>query len=100
MAVPVDNRGQVHEPVLEPDVGNVGTPHLVHVRDLRAPKQVGKLTEHRIGHGHAGALGCFGDAFAAADRLKSQEIQPSNNRTLKKLSDFFYVASHRQREHQ
>ncbi len=60
--------------MLEPDVGDVGTPHLVHVRDLHAPKQVGILTVHRIGHGRAGPRMDGAEAHLAHER--ADEITP------------------------
>ncbi len=48
-AVPVDDRGQVCETVLEPYVGNVRTPYLIHVGNRDIAKQVRKLPVHRIG---------------------------------------------------
>ena len=47
-AVPVDDRHQVHKPACQPDIGNIGTPHLVTAVNHDTPQPIRKDLMFRV----------------------------------------------------
>jgi hypothetical protein len=54
-AVPANNGDQVHKAVRQPDVGDVGAPHLVGADDIDTPGQIGINLVLRMGLAGVGA---------------------------------------------
>ena len=55
-AVPVDHRHQVHKPPRQPDIGDVGAPHLVTAVNGQPPQQIGVDLVFRVRLARAGLL--------------------------------------------